>query len=190
MAWFVRHAESGHALWWLGLVSFADAIFFPVAPEVFLVALMLAHPRRWRSYLAVALAASVAGACVAYYIAHALFQTIGAPILDFYGATQSFEYVQHLLRGHVFLTMMLGNFMPIPDKVLIYAAGFLGAHFLPFIAGYLAGRGVRMSVAVYLAGRYGAAALDIIRRYFTYVAVAAVTLGIIYSMVHWHLLPL
>ena len=86
--------------------------------------------------------------------------------------------------------MNFGHFSPIPDKVLIYAGGFLGVHFWPFITGYFVGRGVRMSVAVYLAGRYGAHALDIIREYFMYLAIALVVLGTIYVMVHGHLLGL
>lgn len=188
--WFTVHARSRYALLWLAAVSFADAIFFPVAPEVFLVALMLAHPPRWREYLTTALASSALGACVAYFIAHALFQQFGAPIIAFYGAQHSFVMVQHFIRGHVFATMAVGNFLPIPDKVFIYAAGFLKAPFLPFISGYFLGRGIRMSVAVYLAGRYGAEALNIIKKYLTYFAVLLVTLAIIYSMVHWHLLGL
>ncbi len=188
--WFGVHAQSRYALWWLALVSFADAIFFPVAPEVFLVALMLAHPSRWRQYLATALPASVLGATVGYLIAHFLFNQFGQPILAFYGQEQVFMTVQYYIRGHVFWAMAVGNFMPIPDKVLIYAGGFLGAHFVPFISGYFVGRGIRMSVAVYLAGRYGEQALSIIKRYAIYVGITVVVLGTIYAMVHWHLLGL
>lgn len=188
--WFIAHAQSDSALLWLALVSFADAIFFPVAPEVFLVALMLAHPPRWKGYLVTALSFSVLGAAVGYFIAHMLFHQFGEPIIAFYGLQQTFVTVQHLIRGHVFLTMAIGNFMPIPDKVLIYAGGFLNVHFLPFITGYFVGRGIRMSVAVYLAGRYGAGALTIIKRYFTYFAALLVVLAIIYAMVHLHLFGL
>lgn len=186
--WFQAHARSRYALWWLAAVSFADAIFFPVAPEVFLVALMLAHPPRWKQYLPVALISSVLGASVGYLIARVLFHEFGEPILAFYGATTTFREVQRLMRGHVFLTMLFGNFGPIPDKVLIYAGGFLGVKFVPFIAGYFLGRGARMSAAVFLTKRYGVKALDIIREYFTYMAVAVVALAIIYAMVRLHLI--
>lgn len=186
--WFVAHAQSRYSLVWLAAVSFADAIFFPIAPEIFLVALMLANPPRWKLYLPIALASSVLGAAVAYFIAHAVFHQFVEPVLAFYGAQSTFMYVQRVIHGHVFLTMMLGNFAPIPDKALIYAGGFLGVKFVPFILGYFVGRGVRMSVATYLAGRYGTYALTILRRYFAVVAVVLVVLGTIYAMVHWHLL--
>lgn len=188
--WFQRHAQSRYALWWLAAAAFSDAIFFPVAPEVFLVALMLAHPTRWRAYLPVALAFSTLGAAVAYVLARLVFHEWGEPLLAFYGATSTFREVQHTMRGHVFLTMALGNFGPLPDKVLIYAGGFLGVKFVPFITGYFVGRGARMSIATYLAGRYGAKALEIIRRYFIAAGVVVVALAIIYAMVRLHLFGL
>ncbi|MDE2071468.1 MAG: DedA family protein [Patescibacteria group bacterium] len=186
--WFVGHAQSPYALLWLALVAYADGIFFPVAPEVFLVALMLAHPTHWRRYLPVALCASVLGAASGYAIAHLLFAQFGAPLLEFYGAKRSFMEAQHFIRGHVFWTMLLGNFSPIPDKVFIYAGGFLGVRFVPFIIGYFVGRGARMSVAVYLAGRYGQRALSIIGRYILVFGALLFALLCIYGIVHWHLL--
>jgi membrane protein YqaA with SNARE-associated domain len=186
--WFQEHARSRYALAWLALVSFADAIFFPVAPEVFVVALMLAQPKRWKLYLPIALISSIAGAAVGYLIAHLLFHEFGEPLLRLYGAARTFRDVQHVMRGHVFFTMLFGNFSPIPDKVLIYAGGFLNVHFLPFILGYAVGRGTRMSIAAYLAGRFGTQSLAIFKEYFTYMGIGAVALGIIYAMVHWHLL--
>ena len=189
-SWFQNHAQSPHALVWLALVAFSDAVFLPIAPEVFLVALMLAHPPRWRQYLATAIPFSIAGAAVGYYIAHALFYQLGVHVIEFYGLQHAFELARQFIHGHVFLTMMLANFGPVPDKMFIYAGGFLGVNFVPFITGYAVGRGIRLSVAVYLTGRYGAQALDIIRRYFVAAALAAVVLGTMYAMVHWHLLGL
>ena len=180
--WFRGHAEGPYALPWLAAVSFADAIFFPIAPEVFLVALMLAHPKRWKEYLLVALSSSVLGAAIAYEIAQLLFAQFGMPILQFYHLEPAFMQAQHFIRGHVFLTMAIGNFSPIPDKALIYAAGFLGVHFIPFITGYFVGRGLRMSLAVYLAKRYGERTMELVRRYFIPVTFAVLALLVIYLL--------
>ena len=186
--WFTGHARRPHALWWLAAVAFTDAIFFPVAPEVFLVALTLAHKERARTYLAVAAGFSALGAATGYFVAVFLFHQFGEPILAFYHLENAFRMARHFIAGHVFLTMAVASFTPIPDKVFIYAGGFLGVHFAPFITGYVLGRTTRMAIFVYLTERYGQHALDIIRQYFTYAAAAVVTLAIIYSMVHWHLL--
>ena len=188
--WFEEHAQSRYALWWLALVAFADAIFFPIATELFLVALMLARPARWREFLLVAVVFSTLGAVVGYSIAHYLFAQFGMPILAFYHLEGAFAAARHAIGGHVFIAMAVASFTPIPDKVFIYAGGFLGVHFLPFIAGYFLGRATRMALVVYLTGRYGSEVLSLINRYLVYFAILLVALGTIYAMVHWHLLGL
>ena len=184
--WFTMHAERPHALLWLGLVAFADAIFFPIAPEVFLVALTLAHKERARTYLAVAASLSALGAVAGYFVAAFLFNQFGEPILAFYHLEAAFNTARYFIMGHVFLAMALASFTPIPDKVFIYAGGFLGVNFIPFITGYVLGRTIRMAIFVYLTERFGMDALTIIRRYFTYFAALLVMLAIIYVMVRWH----
>lgn len=187
--WFVEHARSRYAVAWLAIVAFADAIFFPVAAELFLVALTLAQPSRWRIFLVVGIGCSTIGAAVGYYVAKLVFIQFGMPILAFYHLEPAFHLARHYIAGHVFWAMTLASFTPIPDKVFIYAAGFLSAHFLPFIAGYFLGRGIRMALIVYLTGRYGTGVLDILKRYVWATAAAIMILGTIYVMVRWHLLP-
>ena len=187
--WFQIHARSRYALWWLALVAFTDAIFFPVAPEVFLVALTLAHRERARTYFYVAAISSALGAAVGYVVASFLFREFGEPILAFYHLGPAFHTARHLIMGHVFLAMAVASFTPVPDKVFIYAGGFLGVHFAPFILGYVLGRGARMAIFVYLTERYGMAVLDMIKRYFVWAGVALFILLGLYATVHWHLLP-
>ena len=187
--WFMRHAEGPYALWWLALVAFIDPIFFPIPPEVFLVALMLAHPNRWRQYLSVSVISTTLGASVGYFIARVLFHQFGDPILHFYGFEHAFITARHFILGRTFVAMALASFTPLPEKVFIYAGGFLGVHFLPFISGYFLGRGVRMASACYLTGRFGKRALDIIDQYLLIVGALLLALLVLYGIVHWHLLP-
>ncbi len=182
-AWFVYHAEHRHALAWFALVAFLDGIFLPIAPEFFLVALMLAHPKKWREYLMVGISACALGAAVGYYIGFFLFHSFGLPILHLYHLEGAFHQARHLLQGHVFITMLCLMFLPLPDKVFIYAAGFLGVHFAPFITGYFLGRGIRMAIVAYLTGRYGRRALEILNRYLVWVALAVV----VYLAAHFYL---
>lgn len=186
--WFSYHARRPHALWWLGLIAYTDALFFPIAPELFLVALVLAHRERSREYLAVAATLSAAGAATGYFVAAFLFHQFGEPVLAFYHLQSAFATAQHYIEGHVFTTMAVASFTPIPDKVFIYAGGFLGVHFVPYFMGYVLGRTVRMALFVLLTERYGMQAVGIFKRYVLWFSAALVAVGIIYGMVHWHLL--
>ncbi len=185
--WFVSHARKPHALFWLSAVAFADAIFFPVAPEIFLVALTLAHKERARVYLAVAAVSSALGATAGYFIASFLFHQFGEPILTFYHLEPAFRTARHLIAGHVFWAMALASFTPLPDKVFIYAGGFLGVRFVPFITGFIAGRWIRMAIFVYLTERFGAGVLDLIKRYLLWGGALVVAAAGVYAIVHWHL---
>ncbi len=188
--WFVRHAHSRHALGWLAAVAFTDAIFFPIAPEVFLVALMLAHPKRWRVYLPVSIISTTLGALVGYGVAALLFHQFGEPILAWYGLGSAFAEARHLIAGHVFVAMMVASFTPIPDKVFIYAGGFLGVHILPFITGYIIGRGIRMALVCYLTHRFGARILELMSDYIRVAAVIVLIIIAYYASVHFHVLGL
>jgi membrane protein YqaA with SNARE-associated domain len=172
---------------WLAAIAFADAIFFPIAPEVFLVALTLAHKERAKTYLGVAAVSSAMGAVAGYFIATFIFKEFGAPILQFYHLEGAFAHARHLIGGHVFWAMAAASFTPIPDKVFIYAGGFLAAPFVPFAAGYVLGRTARMTLFVYLTESYGKAVLGIMARYFKWVGVALVTILVMYGIVRWHL---
>ncbi len=188
-AWFQEHARRPHALWWLGAIAYSDAIFFPVAPEVFLVALVLAHKERAKTYWAVSAVCSALGAASAYLLATFLFHQFGEPILAFYNLQHAFAAAQHFIGRHVFWALAAASFTPVPDKVFIYAAGFTGAPFLPFFLGYVLGRTARMALFVFLTESYGKHALDLIKRYFIWFSVLVVVLAALYIVVHWHLAP-
>ena len=188
--WFVAHAHGRHALAWLALIAFTDTIFSPLAPEVFLVALCLAHPKRWKEFFIVAITFSTAGAVVGFYIASFVFHQFGEPMLHLLGLEKGFEMARHLLHGRVFTAMALASFTPLPDKVFIYAAGFLGVHFVPYITGFFAGRAVRMALICYCTGRFGKQVLDMFERYFMWFWVILLTLLAVYGIVRLHLFGL
>ncbi len=189
--WVTRHAEGPYILPWLALLAFLDGCISPFPAEIFLAALMVAHPKRWREYLLVTALAAAAGASVGYLIGGLLFQFLGQPLIDTYHFQKAFLTAQHLLHGHIFLTMAIAPFiLPLPEKVFIYAAGFLGAHFIPFITGYFLGHTIRLAVFMYLAGRYGQQVIRLLEEYILIIAGVVLMMALLYGIVHWHLLPL
>lgn len=184
-AWFNEHAKGPYALPWLWFFAFIDAIFFPIAPELLLAALVAAHKTRWREYLAVSVLGTTMGAVAGYFIAITIFYSFGEPILAFYNLTGAFDYARNFIHGHVFVAMALASFTPIPDKVYIYAGGFLGVAFWPFITGYVLGRSIRMAIVVFLAERYGKPVLDLIAKYLRIAALIVAAVLVYYVVVHF-----
>ena len=187
---FIVLAQGPHAIFWLAVCAVTDPIFFPIAPEIYLAALMLAHPKRWRTYLGITSVFSIIGAAVGYYIGAFLFHQFGVPLLQFYHLEHAFRLAQHILLVHVFVGMILVAFQLVPEKVFVLAAGFLGAPFLPFILGFAIGRVVRLSLTVYLTHRFGMRVLRVIKEYFLGFTILLLVILAYYGIVHWHLLPL
>lgn len=186
---FIILAQGKHALFWLGVCAVADPIFFPIAPEIYLAALMLAHPTRWRLYLIITSICSVVGAALGYLVGAILFNQFGMPLIHFYHLERAFTVAQHTLVLHVFVGMILVAFQLIPEKVFVLAAGFLGAPFIPFLLGFAIGRIARLTIIVYLIHRYGSRIMRVVREYFLGFTILLLAILLYYGIVHWHILP-
>ena len=83
--WILSLAESQHAPFALAAVAFAESSFFPIPPDVILIPMSLATPRRAWRYAAIATVASVLGGIVGYGIGALLFDTLGQWLIHLYG---------------------------------------------------------------------------------------------------------
>jgi membrane protein YqaA with SNARE-associated domain len=190
-AWerFTELAQGPHGLFWLAACAVADPVFFPIAPEIYVTALMLAHPKRWRTYFLVSITFSVIGASLGYFIGAFLFHQFGMPLLQFYHLGGAFMHAQHLLAGHAFFGMILVAFQLIPEKVFVLAGGFLGLPFVPFILGFAVGRIIRLAATIYLTHRYGMRVLSVIKKYFFWFTILFLAVVAYYVTAHFFPVP-
>jgi len=131
-----------HALAWLALLAVAESSVFPLAPDILIIPMAIARPRR---------AWLIAG----YAIGHFLFKAIGQPIVDFYGLQPLLEEFRRLYRRWGVLIIAAGGFTPIPYKVIAIASGIAGLDPLIFILASTASRGSRFFLEAALLSRYG-----------------------------------
>lgn len=123
-AWVESFAQKPYATWALFWIAFVESSFFPIPPDVLLIALSVTRPKRSFWYAAVCTAGSVSGAFLGYYIGYAFFETIGSRIVAFYGFTDQFQTVLDKYRENAWLSIFVAGFTPIPYKVFTIAAGF------------------------------------------------------------------
>ena len=117
-------ARKPYALWALFFIAFVESSFFPIPPDVLLIALAVANPRKSFGYAAICTAGSVTGAFLGYYIGYEFFETIGSKIVDFYGFSSQFQAVLDKYRENAWSAIIIAGFTPIPYKVFTIAAGF------------------------------------------------------------------
>ena len=136
--WLVNWADSPAGPAMLGVLSAAEAIFFPIPPDPLLIALALRNPDDALMLATLTTAASVAGGVVG----HLLGLRVGRPILQRFKASQV-ERVEALFVRHGFFAIVLAGLTPLPYKIFAIAAGAFGIARSVFIFASIVGRGLR-----------------------------------------------
>ena len=122
--WVESFAQKPYALWALFFIAFVESSFFPIPPDVLLIALAVANPKQSFKFAAICTGGSVSGAFLGYYIGYAFFESIGSRIVDFYGFSDQFQFVLDKYRENAWFAIIFAGFTPIPYKVFTIAAGF------------------------------------------------------------------
>jgi membrane protein YqaA with SNARE-associated domain len=167
--WTLSLAASRHALWALAVVSFVESSFFPIPPDALLVPMIIADRRRAWLYATVATVASVLGGFLGYAIGYFAFDTIGEPLLRFYGVTEQYLGLQNLYdRWGAWLIVIKGA-TPIPYKLVTIASGAFHFDLLTFTVASVISRGIRFFLIAALLWRFGAPIRDFIEKRLTLV---------------------
>lgn len=178
--WVEKFAQKPNALWALFWIAFIEASFFPIPPDILLIALGVATPKKSLAYALVCTAGSVVGAYLGYYIGYALFETVGRPILSFYGVLGQFELILQRYRENGILALFIAGFTPIPYKAFTIAAGFNATIDLwTLTIGSLIGRSTRFFLVGGLLYLYGASVKTFLDKYFDKLSLAFVGLFIL-----------
>ncbi len=164
--WVLGWADSRYGTSALAALSFTESVFFPIPPDPLLMALSLAKPRRAFFFAAVCSAASVLGGIAGYYIGLLLFDAVGRPILDFYGATEKYLLVQSYYRTWDAWAVGIAGFTPIPYKVFTISAGAFQISFFVFVMASAVSRSARFFLIAWLIKAFGDPIRRFIDRYF------------------------
>jgi len=178
----LRWASHRFATWYLGGLSFAEASFFPIPPDVMLVPMTLAQRERAWRYALVATLASALGGAFGYLIGMFAFDMI-EPLLHEFGYWDRFQMAVAWFKAWGFWVVFLAGFSPIPYKVFTISAGTVGMTFVPFLLASFIGRGARFFLVAGLI-RWGGERMDrLLRRYIDRLGWILVVLAIVIYLV-------
>jgi membrane protein YqaA with SNARE-associated domain len=169
--WVLHWAETPFGVPALFLLAFAESSFFPIPPDVLLIALALGIPMQSFRYAAICTAGSVTGGMLGYLIGVLFFDLIGIPILQFYGAMEAFDTVREMFLRYDVWFIGIAGFTPIPYKVFTIAAGTFGMNFPLFILVSFLSRGARFCIIGALIWKFGAPIKMFIDRYFNLLSI-------------------
>ncbi|HTW69824.1 MAG TPA: YqaA family protein [Acetobacteraceae bacterium] len=172
-------AASPRAPWWLAGVAFAEASCFPVPPDVLLLLMGLARPRRAFEYAAICTVASVAGGAVGYAIGYFVFtQVMQTGIAHVLFGDDPLGTFQRWYAQWGLYVILIKGLTPIPYKLVTIASGAAKFNFWVFMGASLVTRGARFFLVATVLRFFGAAARDFIERWLMLVT-SALAVGIV-----------
>lgn len=162
--WTIGLAQSKHAIWALAFVAFIESSIFPIPPDILMIPMIIAAPRRafWIAF--VATIASVAGGAFGYLIGTMFFESIGLPVLEFYGQTGHFASFQARYNDYGAWAVLIAGITPFPYKVITILSGATGLSFPVFMAASIVARALRFFLIAGLLWKFGAPIRDFIER--------------------------
>ena len=174
--WTMRQAESPRALWVLAAVAIIESSVFPIPPDVLMIPMVLAAPRRAWLIALVATVASVLGGVLGYLIGAFAFDTVGQPILASLGKEDAAAEFSARFNDFGFWAVLIAGLTPFPYKVITIMSGFTAMPFGVFLGTSIIARGLRFALVAALLGWFGAPARVFIERHLGLLTVLFVAL--------------
>ena len=163
--WTLELANNPRAIWLLGFVSFIEAIFFPIPPDILLIPMILANIQKAWFYAFVATITSVMGGLVGYAVGFLAYSEIAEPLLISLGKQSAMILFSNSINENGFLIVLTAGISPIPFKVVSIMSGFTQMPLLVFLVSALLGRATRFFVVATLLKYYGETIKSFIETY-------------------------
>ena len=165
----------------LVILSFSEASFFPIPPDVLLIPLCLGNRKKIYFFAFICSFFSIIGAIFGYYIGKLLWWNI--PGVEYsYIANMFFEYVpgitidgfnriQTMYDQWNFWIVFTAGFTPIPFKLITISAGTFNINLLMFVVASVISRSARFFIVATLIKVFGDPIKEFIEKYFNLLAI-------------------
>jgi len=188
--WVLHWAYTPYGAPALFLLAFAESSFFPIPPDVLLLALCISVPAKSFRFALICSLGSVLGGVVGYAIGMVLWEGVSGYFYAYVpGFTpQVFHQVQNLFSTYDFWAIFAAGFTPVPYKVFTIGAGVFDINFPVFVLASAVGRSLRFFLVAWLIFRFGPAMRAFIEKYFNLLTIVFVVLLVGGFIVIRHLL--
>lgn len=164
--WSLSWADHPRAVVALFFLSVAESSFFPIPPDVLLLALALGKPKQALRFAAWCTAGSVLGGIIGWYLGLGLWSSIHDLMIPSVFPQDKFDYVMSQYQEYGVGVVFIAAFTPIPYKIFTIAAGVFQLNIFAFAGASLIGRGARFFLVAFLVQRFGDKARDFIDKHF------------------------
>lgn len=174
--WVLHWADTPWAVPALFLISFAESSFFPIPPDVLLIALCVGDRAKSWSFALWCSIASVLGGLAGYGIGMFFWDAVDQWFLGTVFSQEQFDNVRNLYAEHDFWIVFIAAFTPIPYKVITITAGVCGINLPMFLLASAVGRSARFFLVAGLIRRFGPPIREFLETRFELVTIAGTVL--------------
>ena len=174
--WMTGWAQSPSGETALFLLAFAESSFFPIPPDVLLIAMAMLRPELAFKLALICALGSVLGGMFGYGIG----LVGGRPLLHKLFSQSKIQTVKRAFEKYEIWAIAVAGFTPVPYKVFTLSAGVFSINFPVFLMASVISRGLRFFVVAGLFFWFGPPISRFIDRYFnllTWVFGALLILG-------------
>ena len=171
----LRWSQHKHAERYLAAISFIEASIFPIPPDVMLISMGLASPKRSWRYALIATIFSVIGGMLGYAIGMYAMEFILPYIMKSSFAHQYTQAVHWFESGGLWVVILAG-FTPFPYKIFAIAAGAMQINFAIFVWGSVLGRGLRFFMVAGLMYLFGFKLEQKLRKYIDWIGIGILSI--------------
>ena len=164
------------AIYFLAIVSFIEASFFPIPPDVMLIPMVLMNPSRAWFFALIATVFSVLGGVFGYIIGAFAYEQFAEPILFALGKEAEILNFSNKYNEIGLWAVITAGISPIPFKVITIMSGATNLNFAVFLGASLFSRAIRFFIVAGLLNFYGHEVKDFIERYLNWVFMLLVIL--------------
>jgi membrane protein YqaA with SNARE-associated domain len=162
--WTMANASGRHAWAALFAISFAESSFFPIAPDVMLMPMVLADRKRAFLLAAWCTLASVLGGMLGYAIGSLLYDSLGQWVIQAYGYGDKIDEFRAFYAKYGAWVILVKGALPIPYKLITILSGFAGYNFWMFVVLSAITRGARFGAEAALLYYFGAPIREFIEK--------------------------
>ena len=179
--WVLSWAETKYGTTVLFFLAFVESIFFPIPPDILLIALALGASHKAFRYALICTLGSISGAVIGYAIGNMMWLTAGGDFSPFANmffnnipgfTVELYESIKNLFIQYDFWVIFTAGFTPIPYKVFTISAGAFDINFMMFMLASIISRGARFFLIGWLIWKFGPSIKTFIDKYFNILALA------------------
>lgn len=164
--WTVHWARTAKAPYALFGLAFIESSFFPIPPDVLLIAMVVADRKKWIRHASICTAGSVVGALFGYLIGWSFYETVGRAIVSTYDLKAVVEMIGRKYAENAFLAVFTAAFTPIPYKAITITAGLFKISLAILIIASILGRAGRFFIVAGALRIFGEKIKDTIEKRF------------------------